>query len=138
MRHRRPPVVARRSGTGPLRARASTVARVGDVNVLLPPIDRDPVHREMPARRHDLSNARHLDGKRPENVSGPPERKPGDENIYVPRFPPLDDVPQEPPDEISRPSGSRDRQGDPPEKPAQGRPAAQCAAQLLPHPIVPV
>ena len=44
----------------PLRARAPAGACGGDVDVLLPPFDRDPVHREMPARRHDLPDARHL------------------------------------------------------------------------------
>ena len=122
-------------GTRPSMA---VVAGVGDVDVLLPPIDRDPVHREMPARRHDLSNARHLGGKRPENVPGPPVRKPRDQQVDVPRLPPLDDVPQEPPDEIYRPSGTLDRPGEVPEKPAQGRSAAQRVAQRLPHPIGPI
>ncbi len=96
------------------------------------------MHREMPARRHDLSNARHLDGKRAENVSGPPVRKPGDEKVHVPRLPPFDDVPQEPPDEIHRSPGGRDRLCESPEKPTQGRPAAQRDAQRFPHPIGPI
>jgi len=62
------PIVAGRRGSGRLWARAPAPARDGDVDVLLSPIDRDPVHREMFARRHDLSNARQLDGKRPENL----------------------------------------------------------------------
>ena len=113
---------------GSLRAKASAGARAGDVDVLLPPVDRDPVHREMPARRHDVPDARHLDGKGPENVPGPPVRKPRDQQVYVPRLPPLDDVPQEPTDEIYRPSGIRDLPGEVPEKPAQGKSAAQRAA----------
>ncbi len=66
------PVLVDRRGSGLLRTKAPAVARVGDVDVLLPPFDRDPVHREMPARLHDFPNARHHDGKRPENVPGPP------------------------------------------------------------------
>jgi len=128
------PIVVTRCGYGPRWARAPTGARVGDVDVLLPPIDRDPVHREMPARRHDLSNARHLDGKRPENVPGPPVRKPRDQQVDVPRLPPLDDVPKETPDEIYRPSGTLDRPDEVPEKPAQGRAAEQRAAQCLRRP----
>ena len=92
----------------------------------------------MSARRHDLSNARHLDRKGPENVPGPLVRKPGYEKVHVSRLPPFDDVPQEPPDEIYRPSGSRDRPCEAAEKPTQGRSAAKRDAQRLAHPIGPI
>ena len=109
----------------------ANTARVGDVYVLLPPIDRDPVHREMPARRHDLSNARNRGGKRPENVTGSPVSETRDQQVDVPRLPPLDDVPQVPPDQIYRPPGALDRLRKVPEKPSQARSAAQRATQRL-------
>ena len=124
----RPSMAVVAGGSWALRTRAPAGACGGDVDVLLPPFDRDPVRREMPARRHYFPDARHRDGKRPENVPGPPVRKPRDQQVDVPRLPSLDDVPQEPTDEIRRPSGIRDLPGEVPEKPAQGRSAAQRAA----------
>ena len=128
------PLVAGRGRSAPS-SNVPAGARIGDVDVLLPPIDRNPVHREMPARRNDLPDARRYCGKRPEKVPGPPVRKPRDQQVDVPRLPPLDEVPQVPPDEIYRPSRIRERPGEIAEKAAQGGPAAKRAAQRLLHPI---
>jgi len=125
-------------GSGRRRAAARAGARVGDVDVLPPPGDRDPVDREMPARRHDLSNPRHRRGERSQDLPGPPVRKARDQQVRVPRLPSLDEVAEVPPDEVHRPAGGRDRPGEVPEQTAKGGATEQCTAQCFLHPIDPV
>jgi hypothetical protein len=117
------PIGAGRRCSVPFRARNPAGARIGDVDVFLPPFDGHPVDGEVLSRGDDLSDARHVDGKRSQDVAGPAIRNPGDQQIHVPGFLPLDDVPKVPSHEVNRPSRARDRLREFPEKPAQGNAA---------------